>query len=210
MNRRRTAIVTFTAAVALSMLAATHRFGDSAHAMGVISTKGGRARHGVHLPAGGERYVLVVTAAVVPPYRGDVTVAVEGDPAPRVAVHASEPVIDLGLRRWPHFRQGAFRGVEPGDRLALWLRIAPPEVDPVCGHAVQPGFISAEHRGSTYRFCSTTCRDTFLADSDAPTAHGRLEGSYRVTFRDLTSRRPVLEIPLVLGEAGEEGQVHGH
>lgn len=209
MKRSTAVIATCAVSVALSLVAATQRFGDSAHAMGVLSGSGGKARHPVHLPAGRERYVLVVTAAVVPPYRGDVTVAVEGDPAPRFLVHASEPVIDLGLGRWPHYRQGAFRGVEPGDRLALWLRITPPEVDPVCGHAVEPGFIRAEHDGKLYRFCSAACRDAFLADPDRPRASGRPQGRYQVAFRDATSRRPLLVIPLVLGEGGG-GRAHAH
>jgi YHS domain-containing protein len=209
MKRRTLLIATFTASVALSVVAASYRFGDSAHAMGLISGSGGRAHHPVHLPPGGERYTLIVTSTVLPPYRGDVTVAVEGEPAPRFEVHPSEPVIDLGVRRRPHFREGAFRGVEPGDRLALWLRIAPPEVDPVCGHAVTPEFIALEHEGKTVRFCSERCRDTFLADTDRAPVTGTLEGRYRVAFRDAASGEPVLEIPLLLGDGGGR-QSHGH
>jgi len=205
MRRSTALVVTFVASAALSLLAASHRFGDSAHAMGVISQRGGKARHPVHLPAGRDRYTLVVTATVLPPFRGDVTVAVDGDPAPRFAVYPSEPVVDLGVVRRPHFLQGAFRGVQPGDRIALWLRITPPEVDPVCGRAVATGFVEADHDGRTYHFCSAACRDTFMANPDRPAARGVLEGAYRVVFRDAAIGRPVLEIPLTFGGGGGGG-----
>jgi signal transduction histidine kinase/YHS domain-containing protein len=35
--------------------------------------------------------------------------------------------------------------------------------DPVCGMAVEPDAIGAEHAGKLYRFCSPACRDLFLA-----------------------------------------------
>jgi YHS domain-containing protein len=34
--------------------------------------------------------------------------------------------------------------------------------DPVCGMAVQPGALAAQHDGQIYRFCSPACRDLFL------------------------------------------------
>jgi Cu+-exporting ATPase len=43
------------------------------------------------------------------------------------------------------------------------------EKDPVCGMEVIPGEApggSAEHRGTTYWFCSPTCRETFVAEPD--------------------------------------------
>ena len=207
--RRRVAVVaTFAVSVALSVVAATHRFGDSAHAMGMISERGGSARHPVQLPPGRGRYTLVVTASVIPPYRGDVEVSLEGEPAPGFAVHPSEPVIDLGLRRIPHFRDGAFRGVEPGDRLAMWLAITPPPVDPVCGHPRGPDFITARHDGRSHWFCSADCRDAFLADPDRPSARWALAGAYNIVLRDLESQRPVLTIPVILGSGGGHGHEH--
>ena len=34
--------------------------------------------------------------------------------------------------------------------------------DPVCGMAVEPDALGAEHAGKLYRFCSPACRDLFL------------------------------------------------
>ena len=57
-------LLVFLSASALFVGAAWYRHGDSAHAMGMISVKGGHARHPVHLPAGRERYTLVVTGSI--------------------------------------------------------------------------------------------------------------------------------------------------
>jgi YHS domain-containing protein len=208
-TRRRIAVAaTVVVSVALSLVAATQRFGDSAHAMGMISSQGGRARHPVELPEGGTRCMLVVTATVIPPFRGDVSVVVEGDPAPEFTVRASAPVIDLGLGRTPRFDEGAFRDLQPGDRLAMWIAVKPPPLDPVCGHPRSDGFLTAEHDGQNLWFCSEGCRAAFLADPNRAVVRGKLAGSHRIVFRDLASGNPVLTIPLVFGSGGGHGHDH--
>jgi signal transduction histidine kinase/YHS domain-containing protein len=55
---------------------------------------------------------------------------------------------------------------EPGQGTRLHLHIPYPgedDRDPVCGMAVEPDAIGAEHAGKLYRFCSPACRDLFLA-----------------------------------------------
>ena len=59
-------LAVFSFAVVLSVAAAWYRPGDSAHAMGMVSVKGGKARQTVHLPSGKDRYTLVVTGTVMP------------------------------------------------------------------------------------------------------------------------------------------------
>lgn len=56
----------------------------------------GRARHPVHLPGGRDRYTLVVTGTILPPYRGDARVVVEGNPALSYDAYGSDPIVDLG------------------------------------------------------------------------------------------------------------------
>jgi signal transduction histidine kinase/YHS domain-containing protein len=54
---------------------------------------------------------------------------------------------------------------EPGHGTRLHLSIPYPGEDgrdPVCGMAVEPDAIGAEHDGKLYRFCSPACRDLFL------------------------------------------------
>jgi len=120
----------FILAAALSVAAAWYRHGDSAHAMGVLSIKGGRALHPVHLPAGNDRYTLVVTGSVIPPYQGDARVTVDGGaPVPSI-VRGSDPIIDLGLRRRPRFENGTLTGLQSGDRFTIWVVIDPDEPMP--------------------------------------------------------------------------------
>ena len=71
-------ILLFCAAVLLSLVAAKYRFNDSAHSIGLIKAGGGKARHPVILEPGYQRYTLITTAAVIPPYRGDAEVVLEG------------------------------------------------------------------------------------------------------------------------------------
>ncbi len=55
---------------------------------------------------------------------------------------------------------------QPGGGTRLHLHIPYPGEDgrdPVCGMAVEPDAIGAEHAGKLYRFCSPACRDLFLA-----------------------------------------------
>ena len=132
-------ILLFVCAVALLMAAAWYRPGDSGHAIGELALGGGRARHPVQLPAGGDRYTLVVTGTVRPPFHGDARVVVEGEPALPYTVHGSEPVIDLGLRRHPGFRDQTLTGLRPRDRFTLWVVMHRPAADavPAC-HAAAP------------------------------------------------------------------------
>jgi hypothetical protein len=117
----------FMFAVALSVTAAWCRPGDSAHAMGMVSVKGGRAIHPVHLPGGKDRYTLVLTGTILPPYQGDARVVVEGEPAPSYSVYGSDPIVDLGLRHRPYFNDQTLTGLEPKDRFTVWVVIRPPE-----------------------------------------------------------------------------------
>lgn len=54
----------------------------------------------------------------------------------------------------------------PGQGTRLTIQIPYPGVggrDPVCGMSVGPDALGAEHAGQLYRFCSSACRDLFLA-----------------------------------------------
>jgi len=123
-------IIVFMFAAALSVSAAWYRPGDSAHAMGMVSVKGGKAHHPVHLPSGKDRYTLVVTGTILPPYQGDARVVVEGKPALPFSVHGSDPIIDLGLRHRPHFSDNTLTGLEPRDRFVVWVVMRPTESTP--------------------------------------------------------------------------------
>ncbi len=112
-------------AITISLLAATHRFGDSAHSIGLIKADGGAVRHGAHFEGGYDRYTLIATATVIPPYRGDARVVLEGEPALSYELSFSAPVVDLKLHRLPRFENNILYDLAPKDRLALWVTMRP-------------------------------------------------------------------------------------
>ncbi len=143
-------MVIFVLAVLISLAAAEYRWGDSSHAIGLLSVKGGKARHPSFLESGWDRYTQITTATVLPPYRGDVRVVLEGNPPLDYDLRLSGPVVDLGLRRLPDFRDDILYGVQPWDRLALWVLLRSFPLDPVCGMSVREGglpliHVSGEH-----------------------------------------------------------------
>lgn len=116
-------IIFFVLAVLISLVAASHRWGDSAHTMGLITAQGGRVKHPPTFVSGYARYTLILTTTVIPPYRGNAKVELEGTPELDHSIYASAPVVDLGLTRYPVFKDGILYGLYPRDRNALWLVI---------------------------------------------------------------------------------------
>ena len=197
-------IILFLVVLGVSFLAANYRWNDSAHAIGVIKAGGGKARHPVALDAGEDRYMLIVTTRVLPPYHGDVNVTLEGRPAVTWDIYPSGPVIDAGLYQWPAFRDHTFYGLKPGDRLALWVRMVPPRVDPVCGMVVQDYWdLATFANGREYRFCCEACLEQFQKGSADYEGLDYARGKYTLAFRDTRTGASVLNIPIILkGEGG--------
>ena len=114
-------------ALAASFAGGTYRWGDSAHSIGLIKASGGETRHPSVLRSGEAGYTLIATATVIPPYRGDVRVELEGAPPMDHHVYLSGPVLDLGIRRHPELRENVIRDLQPLDRIALWVVMKPAE-----------------------------------------------------------------------------------
>ena len=204
-------IITFLAAVLISTVAATHRWGDSAHSIGLVTKEGGKVRHPVRFTAGAGRRMLIATATVIPPYRGDARITVEGDPPMDYQIAFSEPIIDLGIRSLPKFRENTLYGLEPKDRLAIWVKMYPPAgMDPVCGMKKSPGFISSSHDGRDYHFCSAACLDRFREDPARFEDQGAVRGTYHLALRDTATGKPVLRVPLIFQGEEEAGDAGGH
>lgn len=119
------AIVALGVTVATSLVAAGFRFGDSSHAIGLLTTEGGRARHGFHLKAGYSRYTLVATATVLPPYKGNARVSIDGCEPWDWSVYNSNPIVRLELHHVAEMRGLVFRDLQPRDRLAFWVVLEP-------------------------------------------------------------------------------------
>lgn len=131
-------LVIFTLALAIFTFAASHRFLDSAHTIGMIKKGGGMARHPALLESNRDNYVLIATAGVVPPYSGNARVVLEGDSTLKATFHDSGPAIDLGIHRQPEFRDNTYYGLRPKDKIALWVKIRR-DHDAVAGQTVHEG-----------------------------------------------------------------------
>ena len=203
-------IIFFTLAVAASFLAATYRWGDSAHAIGVIKASGGEARHPAYLSSAEGGCTLIATATVIPPYRGDARVMLEGKPRIEHGIYLSGPVVDLGIRRNPELRDNVIYGLRPMDRIALWVVMKPPTIDPVCGMPYEEGFLTASHDGREYFFCSEACADAFRDNPGKYKDNDTVKGKYSLAFYDTKTNRPVLSVPVIFKGKGEATHAGGH
>lgn len=193
-------ILAFLFALGLSLFGAVFQWGDSAHSIGVITAGGGQARHPVVLPSGRDRYMLIATATVLPPYHGDVRLALEGTPALDYRIFSSAPIVDLGLRSWPQLNGDLLSGLKPRDRLALWVEMQPPRLDPVCGMMLEEGT----------SFCSETCRGLFQQSPEHYRGRDHVRGTYHLSLNDMKTGKPVLRVPIEFRGEGERGDAGGH
>lgn len=196
-------IIFFLLAVSISLLGATYRWTDSAHSIGLIKAKGGEARHSATLESGKNTYTLIATATVIPPYRGDARVVLEGKPEMDYKIYSSGPVIDLGIRRQPKFRDNVLYDLQPKDRLALWVVIKPPVLDPVCNMTYQNEFTKEYLDGKDYFFCSDGCRYAFKSEPEKYKGRENVSGNYTLAFYDTKTEKAVLRIPLIFKGKGE-------
>ncbi len=119
----------FILAVLIGLLFAFHRWGDSGHAIGVISADGGKARHPVIMTSGKNHYSQITTLSVRPPFCGDVRIVMEGSPSLDYEIHLARPFIDWGFTRLPELKGKTLCSLKAGDRLALWTLIKPMKKD---------------------------------------------------------------------------------
>jgi len=203
-------VLFFFFAVCIALLAATHRWGDSAHTMGLITAKGGKARHPAFFESGKEHYTLIVTAKVIPPYRGDARVVFQGNPKMDCEFFASTPVVDFNLRRHPEFKGNTFFGLQPRDRLALWVLMTPPVLDPVCGMAYEENFIRYSHRGKAYYFCSEACVQVFGSEPEKYNKRAAAASKYTLSLHDLKKGDAVLTVPVIFKGEGTENHAGQH
>jgi len=204
-------ILFFLLAVCISLLGATYRWTDSAHSIGLIKTDGGKVRHPSTLESGKDTYTLIATATIIPPYHGDARVVLEGKPELDYKIYSSDPVIDLKIRRQPVFRDNVLYDLRPKDRIALWVVIKPPVLDPVCNMPYQNGFIKEHLNGKDYFFCSDGCLAAFMSDQDKYKGRESVTGKYTLAFYDTKTNKAVLSVPLIFkgkGETKDAGEHH--
>jgi len=207
MNIKKTTF--FIMAVAVSLVAAAHRWGDSAHSIGLIRANGGEAKHPASLESGEREYTLIATATVIPPYKGNARIVLEGEPKIDYKIHLSAPVVDLKLHRKPELRDNILYDLQPRDRIALWVLMKPPVVDPVCGMSYTNEFSKHTHDGKDYFFCSENCLETFRQAPDKYKYMGA-RGKYTLAFYDTNTGKPVLKVPVIFRGKGDAHDAGGH
>lgn len=203
-------IIFFILSVAISLIAAGYRWGDSAHSIGLIRAGGSEAKHPASLESGKNEYTLIATATVIPPYKGNAKVVLEGEPKMDYEIYLSEPVVDLKLHRKPELKDSVLYDLQPKDRIALWVLMKPPVVDPVCGMAYKKSFTRHTHDGKDLFFCSESCLETFRKEPDKYKDMG-VRGKYMLAFYDTTTGKSVLNVPVIFkakGDAHNAGEHH--
>ena len=203
-------IITFVLAVFISLAAAEYRWGDSSHAIGLLSVNGGKARHPSFLESGWDRYAQITTATVLPPYRGDVRVVLEGNPPLDYDLRLSKPVVDLGLRRLPDFRDDILYDVQPRDRLALWVLLRAFPSDPVCGMSVGEEDLSFSYQGKILYFCGEGCLASFRTEPERYKGRDTPRGKYNLAFYDTRTEKSVLKVPLIFKGKEDSHASGGH
>jgi YHS domain-containing protein len=201
--------IVFVISILISLAAAQYRWGDSGHAIGLISIDGGKARHPSFFVNGKDRYTQITTATVLPPYRGNARVVLEGYPKMDYDIRFTSPVIDLGLKRLPTFRDNILYDLQPGDKLALWILMHPPDIDPICGMGYEEGFIHYSHGGKDYFFCAEGCLKAFKETPDQYEGKDRPNAKYTLAFYDAAEGNSLLKVPLIFRGKGA-GNAVGH
>lgn len=191
------AFLAFTAAVTISILGAGYRFTDSAHSIGLLTKDGGRVQHAAHFEGGKSRYVLIATATVLPPYRGDVRVSLENAPGMNYDIYNSEPVLDLGLHRQPSLKEGILYDLQPKDRLALWAVLRP------CNAKVSDSFSKGEFApaGQAEESCCPVPDGipTGIVDHNQ---HLDSKGQTALAFYDTKTGSQVMRVPIIFDQKG--------
>ena len=198
-------VIFFALAVAVSLVAAGHRFYDSSHSMGLIGAQGGKALHPVVLDSDRHFYCVITTATVLPPYRGDARIVLEGNPKMTYSLHNSGPIIDLGVHRRPTFQDNVFYGLQPRDRLALWLVMKPAQES----NLTEPEKTESGESNAGSVSGQTSC--PLHEETTESGSIGRVGGEkLALSFYDTRTNQPVLRIPVIFKANGKGNHASEH
>lgn len=191
-------IAVFIVSVAICAVAANHRFQDSAHALGMLKAGGGMSRHPALLDKKRNSYVLIATAGVVPPFRGNARVVLEGGEGLEATFHNAEPTVNFGFHHRPEFRGDTYYDLRPKDRIALWVRIK---------RTGKPGWKDEPGGGSGKKMSDAPAECPRCATEEDLTVKRRVTGGMALTFYDSASDGQLLTIPIKF--VGPGGDSHG-
>ena len=182
-----TTIAIFIVSVAISAMAANHRFQDSGHALGMLKIGGGMARHPALLDKERDSYVLIATAGVVPPFRGNARVVLEGGRGLEATFHNAEPTVNFGFHHRPEFRGDTYYDLRPKDRIALWVRIK---------RTGQPGGMDEPRGGSGRERPDSSPECPRCTAEEGVKAEKGMAGGPALAFYDTATDGQLLRIPI--------------
>lgn len=200
----------FVVAVAISLIAASYKFPDTAKAKGELSIRGSKAKP-VFLQAGLSQYALSAQITVPSSIRGDIKIELRGNPEIPCRIYNNKsPVIDLGVSHFYRLEGNFLKDVGHGGKpIYLRLFIYPPPVDPVCGMPHEEGFLSKRYRWKTYYFCSETCLNEFNKAAEKYKDKDGLKREYAFVFYDVRTGNNLLNVPIIFNGKEKMGSVSG-
>ena len=188
----------FILSAAISALAAHHRFQDSAHSMGMLKIGGGSARHPAVLEKERDSYVLIATAGVVPPFRGNARVVLEGVAGLKATFHNAEPALNFALHHRPGFRDDTYYDLRPRDRIALWVRLK----------RSGPSEVTAGQDGGSVPPALNAANDCSRCVAEKKVAREKSNNNGpALAFYDTSTNGQLLRLPIKFVGAGGDG--HG-
>ena len=97
-------IITVVATIAICTVAAMYTPPGFGHSVTMVTRDGGISRHPVLLGLNMDKYVILVTGTVIPPYRGGFRIVLEGDPEIEHKIYSSyPPSFYLGMNHFHDF-----------------------------------------------------------------------------------------------------------
>lgn len=186
----------FIISAAISTLAAQHRFQDSAHSMGMLKVGGSMARHPAVLDKERDSYVLIATAGVVPPFRGNARVVLEGGQGLEATFHNAEPAVNFSFHHRPGFQGDTYYDLRPKDRIALWVRIK----------RKGPPAKKAAQEGESVSLVADAAKECQRCVSEQDVVTGRAKrGGTALAFYDTATNGQLLRIPIkFIGAGGDK------
>lgn len=201
----------FVLAVLIGCLMAIHRWGDSGHAIGMISLNGGKSRHPAMMESGRDHYSQITTVTVLPTFSGDVEVLIEGNPPLNYDLHLSGPVIDLRIHHLPELKGNIVYNLKAGDRLAIWTIIKGVR-DNDSGYIKKepPEFVNlASGLGDAFG-CFKKYLNRLRRGAGRFSPDYSINGRYMLAFYDTSTGQSVLKIPLIFQSREQENARSHH
>ena len=121
-----TIIITVLATIAICTVAAMYTPPGFGHSVTMITRTGGVSRHPVLLGLNMEKYIVLVTGTVIPPFRGGFRIALEGDPKIEHRIYSSyPPSLYLGINHFYECRHNTVTNISPLDKFTFAVCIKP-------------------------------------------------------------------------------------